>query len=132
MDFASTAGPQLDESRLQSLCPFEDLTAAERRSLARELDEFSAPAGTTLVQEGDSGYEFMVIEQGTVDVLHDGERIDTLGPGEFFGELAVVQAGGRRYATIVATSEVRVSRSRPTTCASYATACLSSPSASTA
>jgi CRP/FNR family transcriptional regulator, cyclic AMP receptor protein len=98
----------MDDSRLQSLRPFEGLTTAERKRLARMLDEFSAPAGFTLVEQGDSGYEFMVIEQGTVDVLYDGERIDTMGPGDFFGELAVLQAGGRRNATIVATSDVRV------------------------
>jgi cAMP-dependent protein kinase regulator len=100
----------MDESRLQSLPLFEGLTTAERRTLARMLDESSVPAGTTLVQQGDSGYEFMVIEQGTVDVLCDGERIDSMGPGDFFGELAVLQAGGRRNATIVASSDVRVLR----------------------
>ena len=98
----------MDESRLQSLRPFEGLTTAERRTLARMLDEFSAPAGTTLVEQGDYGYEFMIIEQGTVDVLCDGERIDSMGSGEFFGELAVLQAGGQRNATIVATSDVRL------------------------
>src|SRR5436190_2316577 len=98
----------MDESRLQSLRPFEGLTTAERRTLARMLDEFSAPAGTTLVEQGDYGYEFMIIEQGTVDVLCDGERIDSMGSREFFGELAVLQAGGQRNATIVATSDVRL------------------------
>jgi cAMP-dependent protein kinase regulator len=98
----------MDESRLQSLRPFEGLTSAERTLLARMLDELSAPAGTTLVEQGDYGYDFMVIEQGTVDVLCDGERIDSMGPGDFFGELAVLQPGAQRNATIVATSDVRV------------------------
>jgi CRP-like cAMP-binding protein len=98
----------MDESRLQSLRPFEGLTTAERKTLARMLDEFSVPAGTTLVEQGDAGYEFMIIEEGTVDVFRDGERIDSMGPGDFFGELAVLAAGGRRNATIVATSDVRV------------------------
>jgi CRP-like cAMP-binding protein len=98
----------MDESRLQSLRPFEGLTSAERSSLARMVDEFSAPAGSTLVEQGDSGYEFMVIEEGTVDVLCDGERVDSMGPGDFFGELAALRTGSRRNATIVATSDVRL------------------------
>ncbi len=75
--------------------------------LARILDEFSAPAGGTLVRQGDFGYEFMVIEEGTVEVIRNGERIDTMGPGDFFGELAVLDDGAQRNASIVATSVVR-------------------------
>jgi len=76
--------------------------------LARVLDEFSSPEGTTLVSQGDYGYEFMVIEEGTVDVFRDGEKIDDMGPGDFFGELAVIAAGGQRNATIIATSPVKM------------------------
>jgi hypothetical protein len=42
----------------------------------RILDEFSAPAGATLVSEGDYGYEFMILEEGTVDVIRHGRRAD--------------------------------------------------------
>ena len=75
--------------------------------LARIVDEFSAPAGSTLVRQGDFGYELMVIEEGTVEVIRSGERIDTMGPGDFFGELAVLDDGGQRNASIVTTSAVR-------------------------
>lgn len=75
--------------------------------LARIIDEFSAPAESTLIRQGDFGYEFMMIEEGTVDVIRNGERIDTMGPGDFFGELAVIDDGGQRNASIVATSAVR-------------------------
>ncbi len=78
--------------------------------LARIIDEFTAPAGTTLVSEGDYGYEFMVIEEGTVDAIRHGERIDTMGPGDFFGELAVLGDGIPRNASIVATSPVCILR----------------------
>lgn len=78
--------------------------------LARLIDEFSAPAGTTLVSQGDYGYEFMIIEEGTVDVIRHDERIDTMGPGDFFGELAVLGSGIRRNASVVATSPVRILR----------------------
>ena len=76
--------------------------------LARVVDELSVPAGATLVREGDYGYEFMVIEEGTVDVFRDGARIDSMGPGDFFGELAVLDDGGLRNATIVASSPARL------------------------
>jgi len=74
------------------------------------LDELHAPAGATLVSEGDYGYEFMIIEEGTVDVLRGGKRVDSMGPGDFFGELAVLGDGAPRNATIVATSPVCILR----------------------
>lgn len=98
----------MEASRLKQLRPFAELSPAELNMLARVVDEFEAPAGTTLVIQGDYGYEFMVIEQGTVDVVRNGETIDTMGPGDFFGELAVLTVGGQRNATIVATSPVRI------------------------
>ena len=76
--------------------------------LARLVDEVTAPAGSTIVHQGDYGYEFMVIEDGEVDVLRDGRRIDSMGPGDFFGELAVLGDGGLRNASVVATSPVRL------------------------
>ena len=98
----------MEASRLENVAPFSGLTPAERQMLARVLDDFSAPEGTTLVSQGEYGYEFMVIEDGTVDVIRDGERVDTMGPGDFFGELAVIASGGQRNATIVATSPVKI------------------------
>ncbi len=98
----------MDAQRVAKLGPFRDLSPAQHAMLARMLDELRAPAGATLVSEGDYGYEFMVIEEGTVEVLRGGERVDELGPGDFFGELAVLGDGARRNATIVATSPVRL------------------------
>ncbi|HEY2435813.1 MAG TPA: cyclic nucleotide-binding domain-containing protein [Solirubrobacteraceae bacterium] len=98
----------MDDSRLSRIAPFMGLSTAERRMLARVVDEVNAPAGATLVTQGDYGYEFMVIEEGTVDVFRNGERIDAMGPGDFFGELAVLGGGAERNATIVATSPVRL------------------------
>jgi len=98
----------MEASRLENVAPFVRLTPAEREMLARVMDEFSAPAGTTLVSQGEYGYEFMVIEDGTVDVIRDGALVDAMGPGDFFGELAVIAAGGQRNATIVATSPVKI------------------------
>jgi hypothetical protein len=70
----------MEESRLAALRPFAGLSAGERKMLARVMDELSAPAGATLVSQGGYGYEFMVIEDGTVDVVRDGLRVDEMGP----------------------------------------------------
>jgi CRP-like cAMP-binding protein len=61
------------------------------------VEEYSEPAGTTLVGQGDYGYEFIVIEDGTVDVIRDGELVDGMGPGDMFGE-AALRAGALRNA----------------------------------
>jgi CRP-like cAMP-binding protein len=98
----------MDATRVARLAPFKDLTPAQQSMLARMLDEVHAPAGATLVTEGDYGYEFMIIEEGTVDVYRGGERVDSMGAGDFFGELAVLGDGARRNATIVATSPVSI------------------------
>jgi CRP-like cAMP-binding protein len=97
----------LDAERLGKIRVFESLTIAERNMLARILDEFTVPQGATIIQQGDFGYEFMVIEEGTVEVFLDGAPIDEMGPGDFFGELAVLADGAQRNATIVATRPVR-------------------------
>ena len=96
----------MDYKRLEPLTPFAGMTEAELRMLAGVLDEHTFEAGQEIVKQGDYGYEFMVIEAGTVDVIHNGERVDEMGPGDFFGEVAVLSAGGQRNATIRATSPV--------------------------
>jgi CRP/FNR family transcriptional regulator, cyclic AMP receptor protein len=100
--------PAMDEARLGQIHLFAGLSTAERKMLARVVDELTAAAGATLVSEGDYGYEFMVIEEGTAHVRRNGEHVQTLGPGDFFGELAVLDDGGRRNATVVAVSPVRL------------------------
>jgi CRP-like cAMP-binding protein len=57
--------------------------------------------------EGDPGYEFMMLEEGRADVIQDGERINVMGPGDCFGELAVLSDGDRRTASVIATSDLR-------------------------
>jgi len=96
----------VDHHRLDDLAPFAGLTEAERKMLAGVLDEQQFAVGDAIVKEGDYGYEFMIIESGTVDVLVHGEKVDEMGDGDFFGEMAVLSPAGRRKATILATSPV--------------------------
>ena len=93
--------------RLAGLQLFADTTAGERRMLARLVDEILCERGETIMQEGSSGYEFIVIEQGTVEVTRQGRPINHLAEGAFFGELAVLGDGTPRTASVTATSPVR-------------------------
>lgn len=93
--------------RLARLELFADTTVGERRILARLIDEIVCEEGETLMREGSSGYEFIVIEEGTAEVTQAGEPINRLGAGAFFGELAVLGDGTPRTASVTATSPVR-------------------------
>jgi CRP/FNR family cyclic AMP-dependent transcriptional regulator len=96
-------GLLVDAKRLESLPLFRDLSRKERDQIARWTDEVDVPAGYPLVEQGRFPHEFFVIESGTVAVTKDGEHIADLGPGDFFGEIAIVEHE-RRTATVVSTT----------------------------
>jgi CRP-like cAMP-binding protein len=84
-----------------------DLSLGQRRMLADIADEGSAAPGEVIMEQGEPGYEFILIEDGTAEVVQNGQRINTMGPGDSFGELAVLGDGAPRTATVIATSELR-------------------------
>ena len=63
------------------------------------------PAGRAVVTQGEIGDRYYVIESGEADVLGDGRIVATLGPGEGFGEIALLRST-RRTATVVARSSL--------------------------
>ncbi len=81
--------------------------------LARGLEQVDVAAGEIVVQQGDVGDRYFVIESGAVEVIGDGRVVATLGPGEGFGEIALLRRV-RRTATVRATSELRLRALRPT------------------
>jgi CRP/FNR family transcriptional regulator, cyclic AMP receptor protein len=85
---------------------FAGLRGREIEELGRLADEVEIRAGTELTREGRSGDEFFVLLEGSVRVERDGGRIATLGPGDFLGEIALID-GGPRSATAVAEGPVR-------------------------
>jgi CRP-like cAMP-binding protein len=97
----------MDPARLQAIPLFSDLDEETLRAVATFAAEKSVPAGEELVKEGDYAHEFMAIEEGEAEVLRGGERIATLGPGDFFGEIAVLEKT-LRTATVVATKPMRL------------------------
>ena len=69
--------------------------------------EEEARAGHAVTYEGASGYAFFVIEQGEARVMHGDEELRRLGPGDFFGEAAIL-GDGRRTADVVAETDLEL------------------------
>ena len=86
---------------------FEAVPRKELQRLSRSFSERSFSAGQNIVVEGDrSGIGFFVIESGEAAVTRDGEEIRQLGPGDWFGEMALIDQGPRT-ATVVARSDLQ-------------------------
>ena len=85
---------------------FEGLSKKELAELAKSTDDLEVPAGKVLCREGDLGREFFVIVDGEAEVRKGGRKVDTMGPGDFFGEIALVEKS-RRTATVTATAPLR-------------------------
>ncbi len=84
---------------------FAHLGKHQLDQIARDFDEVTMPAGTVLARQGEIGQEFVFVLDGRVRVERDGKALSNLGPGEFFGEIALLDQGPRT-ATIVAETEV--------------------------
>ena len=97
----------MNANRLKALPLFRDLAHRDLERIARWTDEVDVKPGRHLVEQGAFPHEFMVIESGTASVLIDGNLIAELGPGDFFGEMALLEHQ-RRSATVTATTDLRV------------------------
>jgi CRP-like cAMP-binding protein len=86
---------------------FAALDPADLESIAGRAVEVDADEGDVLATEGDFGYALYAIESGKASVTSDGAVLRELGPGEVFGEIAVL-ASGRRTATVTATSPMKL------------------------
>ncbi len=98
----------MDAGRLKDLPLFHDMSDDELAAIAPFVDETSVSAGSRLVNEGDYSYQFMAIEEGSAEVLRGGEHLADLGPGDFFGEIALLDDARRRTSTVAATSPMRL------------------------
>ena len=84
---------------------FADLDTKELGQVAGSLRERRFAAGETLTQEGAGGAGFFVVESGEAEVKVDGQARGTIGPGDYFGEIALL-TGSDRTATITANSDM--------------------------
>jgi CRP/FNR family transcriptional regulator, cyclic AMP receptor protein len=85
---------------------FAPLSRRELERVATIADEIDLQEGKEMTRQGAPGREFFVILEGTADVQRDGQTINTLASGDFFGEIALISEEPRT-ATVVATSPVR-------------------------
>jgi len=95
----------VDPKRLEDVPLFQDLTRKERECVAQWADVVDLPAGYHLAEQGAFAHEFFALLDGTVEVTRDGERLVELGPGDFFGEIALVEQD-RRTASVDAITPV--------------------------
>lgn len=84
---------------------FEELSTKELRSLANAAKEVTHPQGHVLAREGEPGVGFFLILEGDVSVAVGGKSMRKMGPGDFFGEISLLD-GGPRTATCTAQTEV--------------------------
>jgi CRP/FNR family transcriptional regulator, cyclic AMP receptor protein len=91
------------QAGLKAVPFFSKLKKRELEVVAQQTDEVDVAAGKVLATQGDLGHEFFIIETGTAVVSRDGEQISELGPGDFFGEIALLEED-RRNATVTATT----------------------------
>jgi CRP-like cAMP-binding protein len=97
----------MDATRLEGVGIFSGLSKKELGRLAQWTDEVSVSPGQALATEGTFAHEFFVIEDGSAEVTQGGERIAELGPGEFFGEIGLLETD-RRTASVVATTPMKL------------------------
>jgi CRP/FNR family transcriptional regulator len=92
---------------LKSVPLFDGLSKSELKHVAKDAarEELFSP-GQVLVQQGTKGGTFFVIVEGRAKVVRDGKTMRTLGPGSYFGEMALLD-GGPRSASIIAETRVK-------------------------
>ena len=93
----------MDIKHLEGIGLFQGLSKDQLAEVARQADEIDVEAGKRLVSAGRFGYEFFVIENGTCEVVRGDEHLADLGPGDFFGEMAIL-GDTVRNADVVASS----------------------------
>src|SRR5215212_10517875 len=102
------------EDSLRDVPLFADLSSRDLRRLADSMQELSFASGRQVVTEGKGGVGFFVILDGTARVSQGGEDRGTLGPGDYFGEMALID-GDDRMASVHAESDLRCAAMTPWT-----------------
>ena len=92
---------------LSGVALFSPCAKHELQRIAALTDEIEAPKGKTLTREGDHGVEFFVVVKGSATATRRGRKVATIGPGSFFGELALLDQGPRA-ATVKAETDMQL------------------------
>ncbi len=94
-------------AHLKTVLLFKDCSKKDLAKIARVADEIDVEEGRVLITEGDFGHEAFVVVEGTASVTRDGQELVTLGPGDPFGEMALIDRAPRN-ATVTATTPMKV------------------------
>ena len=97
----------MDASKLKSTPLFKDVPDDELAQISGFAQEVTVDEGRELVREGDFSYEFMLIEDGEAEVTRDGQHVADLGPGDFFGEMGLIEKT-LRNATVTAKTDMKL------------------------
>ena len=103
----ATMGLEATVDRLQGVDLLRNCTHAQLQEVARLAERVQVAEGEVLAREGRIGREFFLILSGSVAVTQMGRRVNTLGSGDFFGELAAMDPGPRN-ATVTALTDLDV------------------------
>lgn len=95
----------MDDDRLASIPLLAVLNKRARQQVLHTAREAHYAAGQAVVREGDPATVLYLIVDGHASVVQEGKKVGRMGPGEFFGELALIEAHGRT-ATVVAEDEL--------------------------
>jgi CRP-like cAMP-binding protein len=88
---------------LKSVPLFSHCNKKQLASIAQLADLVDLPSGADLIREGETGHEFLILVEGNGEVRRKGRKIDTIGPGDFIGEMALL-TGAPRNATVRTTT----------------------------
>jgi|SRR5436190_11870725 len=103
-------GTKETAGRLSTVPLFKHCSARQLRHIASRGHEATYPAGKTITEQGKLGDDFFVILEGSARVVRNGRKVNTLGPGAYFGEIALLLSlmeRTPRTATVVAETDVR-------------------------
>jgi len=96
----------MDDMDLTTIPLFQGLSDADLARIADWLEPIEVPSGWYLLNQGSSPVGFFLVLEGNVEVEREGATVATLGPGQFFGEIALLE-GDRRTATVVTATRVK-------------------------
>lgn len=98
------ADPRVD--RLRKVPLFSSCTDKQLQFIASHVEELDLPAGKVLCREGRSGGDFFILLSGSAEVTAGGQTVNMIAPGQFFGEIALLD-NGPRSATVTVKEPVR-------------------------
>ena len=104
---AAAGAPAAERALLDGVPMFAPLAVAAKEQVANSLIRITHPAGRQIIREGEAGDRFYIVASGHAMVTRDGHRLRDCGPGDFFGEIALLRHVPRT-ATVTAIDEIEL------------------------